>query len=60
MEELMKNELKVLSEVSHPNIMRIFELLHCNKNYYIVCEQIKGGELEEFMTNNSNMNESVV
>lgn len=41
----MHNELKVLEETTHPNIMRIFELLEDDSNYYITSELIKGGEL---------------
>lgn len=52
----MHNELEVLEETvsfkrlyiyikTHPNIMRIFELLEDNKHYYIVSELIEGGEL---------------
>lgn len=53
----MHNELKVLEETvnyfnlnfiqSHPHIMRIFELLEDDNNYYIISELLKGGELYE-------------
>lgn len=36
MEKLMKNELKILETLSHPNIVNIYELLEDNDNYYIV------------------------
>ncbi len=32
---------------THPHIMRIFELLEDDHNYYIVSELIRGGELYE-------------
>jgi serine/threonine protein kinase len=41
----MHNELEVLEETTHPNIMRIFELLEDQHHYYIVSEFIEGGEL---------------
>ena len=44
----MENELKVLEEISHPNIVRIYELLEDKDNYYIVSELMKHGELWEF------------
>ena len=45
--ELMQNELQVLQKASHPHIMRIFELLEDEDNYYVVSEFLKGGELFE-------------
>jgi len=37
----------VLEETTHPNIMRIFELLEDDTCYYIVSELLEGGELYE-------------
>lgn len=47
--ELMIQELTILEDVSHPNIMRIYELLHDDKYYYIVTEFLKYGELYEYI-----------
>jgi serine/threonine protein kinase len=44
-EDLMKDELATLQNVSHPKIMRVFELLQDNTDIYVVTEFIKGGEL---------------
>ncbi len=44
---LMKQELKVLSKVSHSNIMRVFELLQDTQNIYVVTEFLPGGDLEK-------------
>ena len=43
--QLLMNELSILSEKSHPRIMRIVELVEDEENYYIVSELLKGGEL---------------
>ena len=43
--ELNKNELEILEVTQHPNITRVFELLEDQKNYYIIMEQITGGNL---------------
>lgn len=43
--QLLKNELQILGEKSHPNIIRIVELFEDQKNYYIISEYVKGGEL---------------
>lgn len=47
--ELMIQELTILEDVSHPNIMRIYELLHDDEYYYIVTEFLKYGELYEYI-----------
>ena len=49
LKELMIQELEILEDVSHPNIMRIYELLHDDKSYYIVSEFLKYGELYEYI-----------
>ena len=41
----MQNELMILSNNSHPNIIRIVDLLEDNKKYYVVSELMQGGEL---------------
>ena len=45
----MKNELLILEETSHPNIMRIYELLNDDKFYFVVSEFIRYGELYDFI-----------
>ena len=49
LKDLMANELQVLEETSHPNIMRIYELLHDEKFYFVVSEYVKYGELYDFI-----------
>jgi len=46
----MENEFKILEDANHPNIVRIYELLNDRKNYYIVGEYIKHGELFEIFS----------
>ena len=46
--DLLKNELSVLESVSHPNIVRLFEILEDDDYYYIVSELMKHGELHDF------------
>lgn len=41
----MKQEIEVLACINHPNIIRIYELLEDDINYYIVSEILEGGEL---------------
>lgn len=55
--ELLMNELGILSEKSHPRIMRIIELIEDDKNYYIVSEVLKGGELFKRIINSQSFTE---
>ena len=45
----MKDELHVLEEITHPHIMRIYELLEDDDFYFIVSEYIRHGELFDFV-----------
>ena len=45
----MTQEIEVLANINHPNIMRIYELLEDETNYYIVSEILGGGELFNFI-----------
>lgn len=56
-EELMLDELATLQNVSHQNIMRVFELLQDNTDIYVVTEFIKGGELLNRLIANTNFSE---
>lgn len=51
--ELMKNELQILEGTSHPNIMRVYELLHDDKFYFIISEFVKHGELYDYILTRS-------
>ena len=56
----MNNELKVLEGTAHPNIVRVYELLHDENFYYIVSEYLKHGELYKYVCNKSSLQESEV
>jgi calcium-dependent protein kinase len=60
LEQLMKNELKILEETSHPNVMRIYELLNDDKFYFVVSELIKYGELYDFVVKRGGITEKDV
>ena len=46
----MQNELSILGSKSHPNIIRIIDLIEDDENYYVVSEAVKGGELFKRLT----------
>jgi calcium/calmodulin-dependent protein kinase I len=41
----MIQELQTLQNCSHPNIIRVIELLEDEEAYYIITELLEGGEL---------------
>lgn len=43
--EMFRQQLSVMSDKSHPNIVRIIELLEDEETYYVVLENVKGVEL---------------
>jgi len=43
--DLMRNELSVLEKTDHPHITRVFEILEDDRNFYVVMEFLKGGDL---------------
>ena len=56
----MANELTILENTSHPNVMRIYELLNDDKFYYVVSEYIRHGELYNFIVKRGGVTEPEV
>jgi len=48
--QLLQNELSILGSKSHPNIIRIIDLLEDDENFYVVSEVVHGGELFKRLT----------
>ena len=44
-EQKLFNEMNILKNLDHPNIIRLFELYQDSKNYYLITEYCSGGEL---------------
>tara|TARA_B110000971_G_scaffold176816_1_gene182390 strand:+ start:56 stop:352 length:297 start_codon:yes stop_codon:yes gene_type:complete len=44
-ESALRSEVDVLQSVSHPNIVKLFEVFDCTTNFYMVMEVCAGGEL---------------
>ena len=49
-EEKLFLEVNILSKLTHPNIMHIYEFYEDSANFYIVSELCKGGELFDMIT----------
>lgn len=45
----LMNELLVLQTIAHSNLTHIYELLHDEKNFYIVQEIVRTGDLFKFL-----------
>lgn len=43
--ESIMNEIKILKEIDHPNIIKIIEYYESKRSLYIVTEFLDGGEL---------------
>jgi calcium-dependent protein kinase len=56
--QLLQNELSILGSKSHPNIIRIVDLLEDDDNYYVVSEVVHGGELFKRLTKLESFNEA--
>jgi len=46
---LLESEIRVLSETSHPKIIRIFAMYEDNLNVYIISELMTGGTLLDYI-----------
>ena len=46
--------------MDHPNILKVFELLHDDKYYFIVSEYMKYGELYDFIVKKGSIAENEV
>lgn len=53
----MKNELRILSECRHPNIMDVQDIIEDENNFYIVSELIEGGSIFERLKKKKRFNE---
>ena len=42
---MLFNEINILKDLDHPNIVKMYEFFEDEKRYYIVTEICKGGEL---------------
>ena len=41
----LRNEVNLLKDLDHPNILNVYEFYEDNKKFYIVSEILSGGEL---------------
>ena len=56
-ENMLINEISILSDLDHPNIVRMYEYFQDEKRYYIITEVCKGGELFDEIINQGSFTE---
>ncbi len=49
LEELTQNEIRLLSNIRNPNVIRFIEMLRTTNNMYMVYEFCDGGDLEKYL-----------
>jgi calcium-dependent protein kinase len=55
--DMLKNEIAILKDMDHPNIVKMYEFLEDEKRIYIVTEICKGGELFDEILSRSKFDE---
>jgi calcium-dependent protein kinase len=56
-DESIFEEVRILSEIDHPNVMKVFEYYQDPNNIYIISEYLSGGELFDRIVANKCFNE---
>jgi serine/threonine protein kinase len=56
-EAALKDEIAVLQELKHPNIIRLYDVFEEKQYYYLVTEKMMGGELFDRIVQKSYYNE---
>jgi len=49
LEELTRNEIRLLSTIKNPNVIRFEQMLRTTNNMYMIYEFCNGGNLEELL-----------
>ena len=47
--QFLRNELLIISMISHPNVVEMFEFFETSKWIYIAMECVRGGELYHYL-----------
>jgi serine/threonine protein kinase len=55
--DLFKTEVKVMREITHPNILKCYELLESGNNYYMILFYCNGGSLEDIIKRKGRLTE---
>ena len=47
----LNNEILIMKELNHPNIIRLHKFLHSSNHYFVIMEYCNGGMLSNLLTN---------
>lgn len=53
--QLLQNQIKILKELDHPNIIKMHDVFYTQNNCYIVTEYCEGGTLQSQIERNKNL-----
>ncbi|CAF1112794.1 unnamed protein product [Adineta steineri] len=56
----LDNEVKLLTEVDHPNLIQLYEVLESPQNVYLILELCEGGELGGYIKTNGPLPEETI
>ena len=52
---LLRQEISLLQELDHPNIVRFIQVLYSSSNCYLITEYCEGGNLEKYISQKENL-----
>lgn len=55
----LKEEVKLLLQVSHPQIVKLYEVYESKKNVYLIMELLNGGEMFDRIVEEQNFSEAI-
>ena len=51
LKKYLDNEIKIMRQLDHPNIIKLYDIMDKNEHKYLVMDYINGGSLSDFFSN---------
>ena len=55
----LSNEIKILKQLDHPNIVKLYEIYSDAQNIYLITEYLEGGEVFDLILKSKHFNECI-
>jgi calcium-dependent protein kinase len=55
----LTNEIKILKQLDHPNIVKLYEVYSDSRNIYMITEYLEGGEVFDLILKSKHFNENI-
>ena len=55
----LTNEIKIMKQLDHPNIVKLYEIYQDTRNIYLITEYLEGGELFDLILKSKHFNENI-